>query len=644
MVIHCTNVIAEHSFFLLKNILPYLLPKIYFNKESVLLSKILISNGYASKLLSVTNEHLAYPIPPYRQFFIINVNCENSSSLLKKANQKKLFASPFHWLVYHQEQELQTLPTTMFFKLAILVDSDFNIAKLHSNGNVSVRKFFRKHPNNEEFSIEEFGNWNKKLGFMKCKNFESSVARRRKNLGVVLNTSIVITHNDSLNHLTDKRDKHIDSIAKVDYVLVLVLASIYNITLRFSVKDTWGYKNNESRWSGMMGELTRREADIGGTSLFLIKERIDLIDYIAMITPTRSKFVFRQPKLSYITNVYTLPFDKRVWYSTIFMVVLMTLALFGLMKWEWTVRKLFKIDNFTNSLELSDSLPEVAFMTFGAVCQQGAVALPYSMPGRIATIFLLISLMFIYVSYSANIVALLQTSSNSIKTLEDLLKSRIDIGVDDTVYNRYYFSTADEPIRKAIYEKKVAPPGKPANYMPIEEGVKRVKDGLFAFNMETGSGYKLVSETFREDEKCGLQEIPYLQVVDPWFAIQKNSSYKEMLKIGLRLLRENGIQQRENYLIYTRKPYCTSKSSTFFSVGMVDCYPAVAILAGGMVVSAAVFILEIYLHNRIIFYKKQWHQHFDHPTYEADVKEDLIYQVFQTVSKVKRNSQDVDVH
>lgn len=71
-----------------------------------------------------------------------------------------------------------------------------------------------------------------------------------------------------------------------------------------------------------------------GTSLFLLKERVDLIEYIAMISPTRSKFVFRQPKLSYVTNVYTLPFDSKVWYSTVILTVLMALALYGLMKWE----------------------------------------------------------------------------------------------------------------------------------------------------------------------------------------------------------------------------------------------------------------------------------------------------------------------
>lgn len=50
--------------------------------------------------------------------------------------------------------------------------------------------------------------------------------------------------------------------------------------------------------------------------------------------------------------------------------------------------------------------------------------------------------------------------------------------------------------------------------------------------MELALGYKIMSETFYEDEKCGIREIAYLQVTDPWYAIRKNSSYTESFKIG----------------------------------------------------------------------------------------------------------------
>lgn len=50
--------------------------------------------------------------------------------------------------------------------------------------------------------------------------------------------------------------------------------------------------------------------------------------------------------------------------------------------------------------------------------------------------------------------------------------------------------------------------------------------------METGVGYKFVGKYFEEEEKCGMKEIPYLQVIDPWLAVRKNTPYKEMFKIG----------------------------------------------------------------------------------------------------------------
>lgn len=58
-----------------------------------------------------------------------------------------------------------------------------------------------------------------------------------------------------------------------------------------------------------------------------------------------------------------------------------------------------------------------------------------------------------------------------------------------------------------------------------------VCQGLFAFFVELGSGYDRIDELFYENEKCGLVEINYLDMVNPWYAIKKHSSLKEMLKV-----------------------------------------------------------------------------------------------------------------
>lgn len=54
-----------------------------------------------------------------------------------------------------------------------------------------------------------------------------------------------------------------------------------------------------------------------------------------------------------------------------------------------------------------------------------------------------ITLMFLFVSYSANIVALLQSPSNQIKTLPDLYDAKFQFSMTDTVYNRHFFAVSD---------------------------------------------------------------------------------------------------------------------------------------------------------------------------------------------------------
>lgn len=122
---------------------------------------------------------------------------------------------------------------------------------------------------------------------------------------------------------------------------------------------------------------------------------------------------------------------------------------------------------------------------------------PRSATARLIMIITSTILMFLYTSYSANIVALLQSPSTKIKTLKNLYESRLEIGVDDTVFNRYYFAVrhnnihfnvnrekyifyltfqhAEEPIRKKIYLNKVLKANGQDNFMDLEEGVRRVR-------------------------------------------------------------------------------------------------------------------------------------------------------------------------
>lgn len=139
--------------------------------------------------------------------------------------------------------------------------------------------------------------------------------------------------------------------------------------------------------------------------------------------------------------------------------------------------------------------------------------------------------MFIYTSFTANFVAILQSTTKSIRTISDLQSPWIAIGVHDTPYNRHYFKVETEPIRKRLYETKIAPTSGLAAFMNKTEGISRLREGMFAFHIEASPGYREIEATFFEKEKCGLMEIKFLGNSDPWCVIQKHSPYKEILKI-----------------------------------------------------------------------------------------------------------------
>lgn len=338
----------------------------------------------------------------------------------------------------------------------------------------------------------------------------------------------------------------------------------------------------------MIGELSTKSADLGASPLFLTLDRIDVIDYLVCTSKTRSKFVFRSPKLSYTQNVFLLPFDGPVWISLASMVVIAAFVLFIASKIEWK-NQFVKVNDPTT---LKPLFRETFFLLFCAVCQQGSSSVPSSFGSRLITVISFTTLMFMYSSYSANIVALLQSPSNKIRSLEDLYSSRIKLGVDDTVFNHYYFSHADELTRKKIYEDRIRMKDGSENFMDLSKGVSKIRNELFAFHMEVGVGYKILQEIFQEDEKCGLQEIQYLQVVDPFYAVQKNSTYKEMFKNSLLRMKEFGIHDRENSKFYTKKPKCGVQNGRFVSVGIIDILPAIMILIYGMSAGILIFFME----------------------------------------------------
>lgn len=254
-------------------------------------------------------------VDAHQVLLLLNLACPNIKEEISDSVQK--FNANYRWLLLDTAELSQTEQTTveLFANTPILHGSQIYFLANFLEESFEFHRIYRNSPVTE-LILEDVLAGNLETGtFNWTREHHHSVAIARQQspglAGTLVTASLVITHNDSLNHLTDYVDKHLDTISKVNYMLTNDIIIFMNATVKYRVVSSWGYLNNETgHWDGMIGELVRGEAQVGASPLFFTTDRVGTIQYLSMTSPTKSKFVFQAPKLSYTENVFLLPFGE----------------------------------------------------------------------------------------------------------------------------------------------------------------------------------------------------------------------------------------------------------------------------------------------------------------------------------------------
>ncbi|GBP57230.1 hypothetical protein EVAR_82942_1 [Eumeta japonica] len=142
----------------------------------------------------------------------------------------------------------------------------------------------------------------------------------------------------------------------------------------------------------------------------------------------RQSFIFRHPRrLGAFYDVYTKPLSSAVWICTCITLFTIGFILYFLVK-------------FKSGGNEDTSLSLVMLSVIGAVCQQGIHIKKKSIVVRTVMLVTLFFTLTLYQYYNANVVStLLHDPPKNIRTLKDLLKSPLKVGVEDVLYNKDYF-------------------------------------------------------------------------------------------------------------------------------------------------------------------------------------------------------------
>lgn len=194
--------------------------------------------------------------------------------------------------------------------------------------------------------------------------------------------------------------------------------------------------------------------------------------------------------------------------------------------------------------KLSITSLDVATFIWGAICQQGTHLHIPTTSGRFVVLTTFFATLALFTSYSASIVALLQSPSNFITSIDDLIASPLKVGMHQAGYARFIVRANYSGVSE-VYNKKVLPQGEKGWIYDPFEGVERVRTELFAFQVDSPSAYKAISKTFTESEKCSLSELQMIILPRTTILVERNSGYKELIRQNLKWQKETGLMKRD---------------------------------------------------------------------------------------------------
>ncbi|XP_073837480.1 ionotropic receptor 75d [Musca autumnalis] len=493
------------------------------------------------------------------------------------ASEQNYFTTNRFWLLIGKdEQDLASLEVNDIF---LPPDSEVKVLLKSEIGTFSLIDIYKVAAEKRLKVRKVLGNFTEVKEMLRAlQKFGSPISYRENLEGITFKTGLVIAFPDMFTDINDLSLRHIDTISKVNNRLTLELANKLNMKFNTHQMDNYGWHQPNGSFDGFMGRMQRYELDFGQMAIFMRLDRIALCDFVAETFRIRAGVMFRQPPLSAVANIFAMPFESDVWISILILIF-------------------FTIFVFTLELLFSPHAHEMDFwdgvvFVWGAMCQQGFYFAFANRSGRIIIFTTFVATLFLFTSFSANIVALLQSPSEAIHNLKDLSQSPLEIGVQDTVYNKIYFNESTDPVTNLLYHKKIAPKGE-SIYMRPMIGMEKMRTGLFAYQVELQAGYQIISDTFSEPEKCGLMELEPFQL--PMIAVptRKNFPYKELFRRQLRWQREVGLMNREELKWFPQKPKCEGGVGGFVSIGLTECRYALAMFGYGVLLAIFVFCCEI---------------------------------------------------
>ncbi|XP_028163658.1 uncharacterized protein LOC114355161 [Ostrinia furnacalis] len=549
-----------------------------------------------------------------QKFFSVGVlvdpTCPKFKQVMDYASQNALLDSRHQWLIINTDDNYTVINNDyaknwtssnvrtmldIIGNLNISVDTDITLTIQGVNSFEIFELFNYGKIQGGDLNIIKAGSWSAENGIMTNLN-EYKYYRRWNFHHWPLRFIVVVAKPEQFDLdrllLADRRQTPgVATMLKTGTIILNVLAEIHNISFNYSIADRWIGEFNEKNISKMAAatSLYNKHQDL--TPILRWENVIDKVDLVhPPVTSIETRYFYRIPTYGAgkFENQFLRPLSYGSWISVVIVITLCACVLL-----------------ISAKLERRRSAGQYAiFSVLASMCQQffedNTSFTPRVSAARQLTIFVTgISCVLIYNYYTSSVVSwLLNGPPPSINSLQELLESPLELIFEDIGYTRswlqkksYYYNIRNIEIEDELRKKKVfnKKPNAPL-LVPVEEGIKLVKAGGYAYHTDTNNANRLISQTFTQSELCELGSLQSMAKAELYPALQRNSPYKEFFVWGSIRLYERGIVKFVQRRISSPAVECEGSSPRALALG--GAAPAFLLLAAGYLLATVIMLVE----------------------------------------------------
>ncbi|XP_069466299.1 glutamate receptor U1-like isoform X2 [Ambystoma mexicanum] len=354
------------------------------------------------------------------------------------------------------------------------------------------------------------------------------------------------------------------------------------------VKDgKYGALDIAGNWSGMIGEIIRKEADLAMAPLTVTSAREQVVDFTKPFMQTGISILLKKDTGAEASFLFRFlrPFSAETWIGLLVAYLVTCFCLFivaRLSPCEWR-----EPPNEENKFTFLNSL----WFGAGALTLQGVEPHPKSLSARIIAVIWWVFTIILVTAYIASFAALLNSGNEqaptSIQSFDDLVKQRaIEFGTIEGSSTYNFFKTSKNPTYRMIYDYME----RRRDYVMVKsvaDGVQRAKESNYAFIGES------VMQDIVVAKDCNLVRVPEVVGARGYgIAAALDSPLTKTLSIAILQMSESG------HLDFLRDKWwggsCSKESSSGYSPLQPQTLGGVfLILAIGLALGVIVALLEL---------------------------------------------------